>query len=337
MTQMTQEMNAVYVTRIGGPEVLEPARIARPEPQRGEVLVQVTYAGVIFNDIMTRTDFFRHAGDPERATPFILGAEAVGRIEALGPDVTGVSIGQRVGIVMHDAKTYAEFAALPVEQLIPLPDELEDQSVAATLVAGLMADMLLTDFGQVLAGSSVLVTGSTGGSGSILTQWASARGAHVIATVSSPAKADLARKHGAAHVIDLSSQKLVEEVRRITDGRGVPLALDAVGGEVFAPAFEALGTRGTIVPYGIAGGKPSPFDLLSLVDRSRTVAGLMFFDFVASRPELLRRAEALFTALRNGWVRPDIAEVFPLKDAAKAHARFEDQARTGKVLIAMNA
>lgn len=287
---MTQDMNAVHVTRIGGPEVLEPVRIARPEPQRGEALVQVTYAGVIFNDIMMRTDFFRHAGDPVRATPFLLGTEAVGRVEAVGPGVTEVSIGQRVGIVMHDAKTYAEFAALPVGQLIPLPDDLEDQSVAATLVAGLMADMLLSDFGKVEAGSTVLVTGSTGGSGSILTQWASARGAEVIATVSSQAKADLARRHGAAHVVDLSSQNLVGEVRRITDGRGVPLALDAVGGEVFASAFEALGTRGTIVPYGIAGGKPPPFDLLSIVDRSRTVAGLMFFDFVASRNELLRRA-----------------------------------------------
>jgi NADPH2:quinone reductase len=330
---MTHDMNVVHVTRIGGPEVLELTRVGWPSPQQGEALVRVTYVGVIFNDIMMRTDFWRHPGDPERATPFILGAEAVGRVEAVGPGVTNIAIGQRVGIVMHDAKIYAEFAALPIDRLIPLPDDIEDQNVAATLVAGMMADMLLTEFDRVEAGTTVLVTGSTGGSGSILTQWASAIGAQVIATVSSPAKADLARRHGAAEVIDLSSQDLVGEVRRITNGRGVQLAFDSVGGDVFASAFQALGTRGTIVPYGIAGGKHPPFNLLSLIDRSRTVAGHMFFDFVASRAELLRRAAALFAVLRLGRIRPDIAGVFPLGDAAKAHARFEDPARTGKVLL----
>jgi NADPH2:quinone reductase len=331
---MTDRMNVVHVTRIGGPEVLKPASVEKPAPRRGEALVRVTYAGVIFNDIMMRTDFWRHAGDPERATPFILGAEAVGRVEVVGSDVTGIEVGQRVGMVMHDAKTYAEFAVLPAERLIPLPDDIEDRVVAAVLVAGMMAEMLLTEFGEVTADTTVLVTGSTGSSGSILAQWAAARGARVIATVSLPAKVELARRHGAANVIDLSTQDLVGEVRRLTDGRGVDLALDAVGGEVFASALEALGTRGTIVPYGIAGGKPPPFNPLSLVDRSRTIVGLMFFDFVASRAELLRRADAVFAALRLGWIRPDIAEIFPLADAAKAHARFEDPARTGKVLLA---
>lgn len=333
---MTNEMNVVHVTRIGGPEVLKSARVERPSLQHGEALVRVTYAGVIFNDIMMRTDFWRHAGDPQRATPFILGAEAVGSVEAVGPGVTDIGIGQRVGVVMHGANTYAEIAALPADRLIPLPDAIEDQDVAATLVSGMMAEMLLTEFGVVEAGTTILVTGSTGGSGSILAQWASTRGARVIATVSSPAKVELARRHGASDVIDLSSQDLAGEVRRITDGRGVKLAFDAVGGDVFASAFESLGTRGTIVPYGIAGGKQPPFNLLSLVDRSRTVAGLMFFDFVASRTELLRRADAVFAALRLGWVRPDIAGVFPLAEAAKAHVLFEDPARTGKVLLAPN-
>jgi NADPH2:quinone reductase len=178
------------------------------------------------------------------------------------------------------------------------------------------------------------VTGSTGGSGSILAQWASALGARVIATVSSTSKVDLARRHGAAEVIDLSSQDLLAEVRRVTSGQGVDLAFDAVGGKVFANAFETIGRRGTIVPYGIAGGKQPPVDPLSLVDRSRTIGGLMFFDFVASRPELLRRASAVFDALRRGWIRPDIAQVFPLADAAGAHVMFEAPSRTGKILLA---
>jgi NADPH:quinone reductase len=327
-------MNVVHVTRIGGPEVLQPARVERPVPKGGEALVRVTYAGVIFSDIMARTAYWRHAGDPEPATPFIPGTEAVGRVEAVGPGVADLKAGQRVGVVMHNAKTYAEFATLPAERLIPLPDDIPDQDIAATLVAGMMAEMLLTEFKPVERGTRVLVTGSTGGSGSILAQWAAARGAHVIATVSSPAKAELAHRHGAADVINVSSQDLLAEVRRITDGAGVDVAFDAVGGDVFTPAFESLGRRGVIVPYGIAGGKQPPVNPLSLVDRSRTVAGLMFFDFVASRAELLRRADAVFDALRRGWIRPDIAEVFPLAEAAKAHARFEDPRRTGKILLA---
>lgn len=322
-------MNAVHVTRIGGPDVLRLAQVDRPEPRAGEALIRVTYAGVIFSDIMTRTDYWRHADDPEPITPFILGTEAVGRIEAIGPGVTSLETGQHVGVVMHNAKTYAEFAALPIDRLIPLPDDIPDHDIAATLVAGTMAEMLLTEFKSVEEGTKVLVTGSTG-SGAILTQWASSRRAHVIATVSSPAKVELAQRQ----VVDLSSQNLVDEIRRITDGRGIDVAFDAVGGKVFMSAFEALGSRGLIVPYGIAGGKQPPLNPLSLVDRSRTVAGLMFFDFVASRKELLRRAESLFDALRRKWLRPDIAEIFPLSEASKAHAKFESPLRTGKILLA---
>jgi NADPH2:quinone reductase len=331
---MTEQMNAVYVTRIGGPDVLKPVLAPKPSPRSGEVLLRVTYAGVIYNDIMTREASWRHAGDPEPETPFILGTEAVGRVEAAGPDVTDIRIGQRVGVVMHDAKTYAEFAVLPADRLIPLPEDVDDRTAAAVLVAGLMAQMLLTEFKPIGPGSTVLVTGSTGGSGSALAQWASALGARVIATVSSTPKAALARRHGAAEVIDLSKQDMLAEVRRIADGRGVDIAFDAVGGNVFTAALESLGRRGAILPYGIAGGKQPPVNPLSLVDRSRTIAGLMFFDFVATRSELLRRANALFEALRRGWVRPDISHVFPLAEAAGAHARFEDPARTGKILLA---
>jgi NADPH2:quinone reductase len=331
---MTSRMNVIHVTRIGGPEVLQPACVDRPAPKKGEALVRITYAGVIFSDIMTRTAYWRHADDPEPATPFTIGTEAVGRVEAVGPEVKDLEPGQRVGVVMHNAKTYAEFAVLPVDRLIPVPDDIQDQDAAATLVAGLMADMLLTEFSVVKAGTTVLVTGSTGGSGSILVQWAAARGAHVIATVSSNAKVALARQHGAAEVVDLSLQDLVTEVRRTTNGRGVDLAFDAVGGDVFAAAFETLGTRKTIVPYGIAGGKQPSINPLSLVNRSRIVAGLMFFDFVASRAALLQRADAVFAALRRRWIRPDISQVFPLTEAAKAHEKFEDSARTGKILLA---
>lgn len=146
-------------------------------------------------------------------------------------------------------------------------------------------------------------------------------------------KIPVVRDYGAAHVIDVSTQDLTEEVKSITNGKGVELALDAVGGEGFDSVFNSLGVHGVIVPYGIVGGKYPPFDLLSLVDRSRIVAGLLFFDFVSTREELLSRAEAVFDAYRKGWIKPQVANILPLSQAAEAHRLLEAKSRIGKLLL----
>lgn len=326
-------MQAIHVTRIGEPEVLTPVTISRPTPKAGEALIKLTYSSVNFNDLMERTDYFHHEGDPVREVPFILGNEGVGVVEELGDDVDQVKVGDRVGFVMHGAQSYAEYATLPAERLIPIPLDVPDDVAASMLVTGMTAQILLHEYRPVQSGTTVLVTAGTSGIGSFLIQWASKLGANVIATVSSATKIPVVRDYGAAHVIDVLTQDLTEEVKSITNGKGVELALDAVGGEGFDSVFNSLGVRGVVVPYGIVGGKYPPFDLLSLVDRSRLVAGLLFFDFVSTREELLSRAEAVFDAYRKGWIKPQVANILPLSQAAEAHRLLEAKSRIGKLLL----
>ena len=326
-------MRAVHATAIGGPEVLRAVNVDTPSPGRGEALLRIRVAGINAVDVMRRADLWRHVGDPAPHHPFVPGVEGVGTVHAVAEDVREIAVGARAGIVMHDARTYAEYTAVPAERLIPIPDDVDDVSAASLLVAGLLAHVMLTEFVDVGAGTDVLVTGVTGSTGSVAAQWAAALGARVIAVVSSTGKVEAARRLGAAAVVDLSTQDLVGEVRRLTVGRGVRLALDAAGGGVFRAAFEALGARGVLVPYGIAAGRQPPLEVLSLVDRSRTIAGLMLFDFLATRSALLDRASAVFDAIRRGDVRADAPRIFALDDAAAAHRDFEDPARRGKILL----
>lgn len=281
---------------------------------------------------MERTDYFHHEGDPVREVPFILGNEGVGVVEELGAEVDQVKVGDRVGFVMHGAQSYAEYTTLPAERLIPIPLDVPDDVAASMLVTGMTAQILLHEYRPV-RGNTVLVTAGTSGIGSFLISWASKLGATVIATVSSATKIPVVRDYGATHIIDVSTQDLSEEVKSITNGKGVELALDAVGGEGFDSVFNSLGVRSIVVPYGIVGGKYPPFDLLSLVDRSRIVAGLLFFDFVSTREELLSRAEAVFDAYRKGWIKPQVANVLPLSQAAEAHRLLEAKSRIGKLLL----
>lgn len=326
-------MKAIHVTQIGGPEVLQPVTIPRPIPKAGEALLKLTYSSVNFNDFMERTDYFHHEGDPVRELPFILGNEGVGIVEAIGDEVTQVKVGDRVGFVMHGAQSYAEYTALPSERLIPIPQDIPDEIAASILVAGMNAQILLHEYHPVQPGSTILITAGTGGIGSLLVQWAAHLGATVIATVSSAQKISTVREYGATHIIDVSQQDIVDEVRSITNGKGVDLALDAVGGEGFTRVFEALGIHGIAVPYGIVGGKQPSLDLLALVDRSRIVAGLLFFDFVRTREALLDRAKAVFDAYRQGYIKPQIANILPLSQAVEAHRLLETKSRIGKLLL----
>jgi NADPH:quinone reductase len=329
---MQDRMKAVQVGRIGGPEGLIEAQVSRPEPAAGEALVRIAYAGVNYVDVMQRTDFWRHAGDPEPELPFGLGVEASGVVTALGEGTTDVAVGDRVGLIGHALNTYAEYTVVPAQELIPLPDDVDDRTAAASLASGLLSQVLLHEHGPI-SGRAVAISGSSGVIGSVLVQWASALGAHVIATATSPDKAALAQKLGAAEIVDAHDAGLADLIRTANGGRGVDLVLDAVGGDLFQPLLDALDTGGTIIPFGIAGGKQPPLEILSLIDRSRRVAGIMLFDFLRTRAERIERAEALFNALRAGHVSPVIDSIHPLANAAAAHRRFESAECFGKVLI----
>lgn len=330
---MNTTMQAVHVTRIGEPEVLKPVTIARPSPKAGEALIKLTYSGVNFNDYMERTDFYRHPGAPERELPFILGEQGVGVVEEVGPQVPDLKPGQRVGFIWHRTKTYAEYSIVPPERLFPIPDDISDEVAVALTHTGMMARALLYEYKPFGKETSVLITGATGSIGSMLVQWASRLSTQVIATVSSSAKVEMVKQLGASVVIDISSQNLVEEVKKATQGRGVDLALDAVGGQGFYQVFDSLAIRGTVVPYGVAGGKYPSFDLLDLVDRSRIIAGIMFFDFMRTKEALLENINTVFDAYRNGWIEPVIAQIFPLEQASDAHRLLESRGRMGTILL----
>jgi NADPH:quinone reductase len=330
---MTTMMRAVHVTKIGTPEVLQVVTIQRPTPNVGEVLVRLSYSGVNYNDYMERTDFYRHPGAPERELPFILGEEGVGVVEEVGSEVSDFKPGQRVGFIWHRTKTYAEYSIVPANWLFPLPDDIPDQVAVALTHTGMTARALLYEYQSLGKGTAVLITGASGSIGSILVQWASQLGTQVIATVSSAAKVERVKQLGASVVIDISSQNLVDEVRKVTAGRGVDLALDAVGGEGFYQVLDALTIRGMVVPYGVAGGKYPSIDPLALIDRSRIIAGIMFFDFMRTQAELLQNINTVFDAYRQGWIKPVIAQVFPLEQVVDAHRLLESRDRMGAILL----
>jgi NADPH:quinone reductase len=251
-------MRAVHVTKIGGPKVLHTVEIETPRPHDGTTLVRMTYAPIAFNDYMERADYFRHPGDPERATPYVPGTEGIGVIEQIVGEDYRLTVGQRVGFVVHNAHSYAEFTTVPTDQLVPLPDDIPDTDAAAVLASGMCARMLLFNIRDVGQGTSVLVTGATGSIDTLLISWASSLGAEVFAAVTSPAHRDALLSGGAGHVIDINTVNLAEEVRRLTTGAGVDLAIDGVGGDGWPQVFDSLGVLGTAVPYGITGGHYPP-------------------------------------------------------------------------------
>lgn len=326
-------MQAVQVTKIGDPSVLKLATVARPIPQENEVLVKLSYSGVNFNDFMERTDYYRHPGAPAKELPFILGEEGIGIVEQIGDKVTDFKLGQRVGFLWHKTKSYAEYSVVAQNHLFPIPEDIDDQVAIALIHPGITATALLYGYKSLENQSSVLITGATGSIGSVLVQWASKLNSQVIATVSSSVKVEKAKQLGASVVIDVSTQDLVTQVKQATNGKGVDLALDAVGGEGFYQVFESLGIRGTVVPYGIAGGKYPTINPLDLVDRSRIVAGLMLFNFIDTKESLLKAITKVFDAYRQGWIEPKVAQIFPLNEAVDAHRFLENRGRVGTILL----
>lgn len=326
-------MRAIHMTKIGGPEVLQLAHVPRPSAQANEVLIRLSYSGVNYNDYMVRTDFFRHPGASAPELPLILGEEGAGIVEAVGSGVDGFTPGQRVGFFWDKTKTYAEYAAVPAEKLFVLPDDISEEVAVALIHSGLTARASLYEYRPIEKDMPVLITGASGSIGSVLVPWASQLGAKVIATVTSATSADWVKQLGAAVVVNVSHQDLLTEVKKATDGAGVELALDGVGGEGFHQVFDALSTRGTVVPFGVAGGKYPSVDPLALIDRSRNLSGFMFYDFMRTRNELLKNINMVFDAYRQGWIKPAIAGTFPLEAATKAHRLLESRGRKGTILL----
>jgi NADPH2:quinone reductase len=318
-------MRAVQVQRFGGPEVFTVVTVDPLRPGPGEAVVDVAASGVNFIDVYHRTG---HYPNP---LPFTPGSEGAGTVSAVGPGVTGVRVGDRVGWA-NVLGSYAEQAVVPVDRLIPLPGGVDPETAAASLLQGMTAQYLVRSTYPVRPGDTVLIHAAAGGMGLLLTQLVTHLGGRVIGTASTPAKADLARSAGAEVVVGYDD--VPAAAREFTGGEGVAVAYDGVGASTFEATLASLRPRGYFVSYGSASGPVPPVEPLRL-----TGAGSVFFTrpslghYMATRDEFLQRAGEVLGWLADGTLKVHVGGRYPLDDVARAHEDLEARRSTGKLLI----
>jgi NADPH2:quinone reductase len=319
----------IQVRHPGGPEVMELGIVPLAEPRPGEVRVRHTAIGVNYIDIYHRSGLY-----PLPRFPHALGMEAAGVVEAIGPGVTEVKVGERVAYASGPPGSYAEARVIQADRLVPLPAGIEDRTAAAILLKGMTVEYLIRRTYPVKAGELVLWHAAAGGVGLLACQWLRHLGAIVIGTVSTEEKAELARAHGCHHAILYTREDFVTRVRELTQGQGVGVVYDSVGRATFARSLDCLRRRGMLVSFGNASGKPEPFDtgLLS-AKGSLFLTRPILFDYTAERRELLASAEALFDVVRQGIVKVRVSETWELAEAAAAHTALEARRTTGSTLL----
>jgi NADPH2:quinone reductase len=320
-------MKAIRMHATGGPDVLRLEDVAAPAARPGEAVIKIEAVGVNFVDVYERK------GQYPVSLPTTPGREAAGTVLALGPDVTGLRVGDRVA--SHAVPgAYAEQAAVPADRLVPLPEGVGAREGAALMLQGLTAHYLATSTYALQPGDTCLVHAAAGGVGLLVCQIARQRGARVIATVSSEAKAALAREAGAEWVIRYTEQDFQAETMRLTGGAGVRVVYDSVGQTTFERGLACLAPRGLMVLYGQSSGPVGPLDPQVLSRRgSLYLTRPTLAHYVATRPQLLARTADLFGWLRDGRLRLRIGAEFPLARAAEAHRALEERRTSGKVLL----
>ncbi len=318
---------AIQVHENGGPDVLrfEPHEPGDPGP--GQARVRVAAAGVNYIDVYFRTGLY------PRPVPFVAGLEGAGEVEAVGPDVEGLSPGDRVAWATAPG-SYAESLLAPAAQLVRVPAGVELEQAAAVMLQGMTADYLVQAIRETRPGDVALVHAAAGGVGLLLIQTLKRAGAVVLGTCSSAEKATLAQGAGADHVIRYDEVDFAPEVRRLTDGAGCHVAYDAVGQATFEGSLACLRPRGLLVLYGQASGPVPPFDLGRLNSMgSLFVTRPSLAHYTATRSELEERAGRVLEAVAAGSLAVRIGATFPLEKAADAHRALEGRATTGKVLL----
>jgi NADPH2:quinone reductase len=296
-------------------------------PGPGEVRLRQTAVGVNFIDTYERSGLY------QLPLPAVMGSEGAGVVEAVGPGVTSVKVGDRV--VYQGLKgAYAEVRVVPTERVIHIPKGIDDKTAAAAFLKGLTAYYLLRRTFKVEKGHTILFHAAAGGVGQIACQWARALGATVIGTVGSDSKVALAKANGCHHVINYVSGNFVDEVRAITGGVGVDVVYDAVGKETFPGSLDCLKPLGTWVSFGQSSGVPPPFPILLLLQKGSIYATRpTIAHYLAKRSDLEAAAAELFAVIADGRVKVQIGQTFPLKDAAAAHRALESRKTVGATVL----
>ena len=321
-------MRAVVVESTGGPEVLQLRERDTPEPEPGQVRVDVAASGVNFIDVYQRT------GKYHRELPFIAGSEGAGVVSAVGPEVSDVAVGDRVAWAMVPTGGYASSVVVPADRVVPVPDEVDLEDAAALMLQGMTAHYLCESTFPIRSGHTALVHAGAGGVGLLLTQMVTAKGARVISTTSTEEKAGLSREAGASDVIDYTSQDVPTEVRRLTDGRGVDVVYDGVGRSTFEGSLDSLAVRGMLVLLGASSGPVPPFDPQLLNPKgSLFLTRPTLAHYVATREDLLERGGAVLDMVGSGALSVRIGGRYRPEEAARAHEDLEGRRTTGKLLI----
>jgi NADPH2:quinone reductase len=318
---------AVRIHGYGGPDVLRWEDVPLPDPGPGEALVEHKAVGLNYIDVYFRTGQYKVPGFPA-----VIGQEGAGVVTAIGPGVDSVTVGDRVAYA-GPLGAYARTRVIQADRLVRLPDTIDFPVAASMMLKGLTAQYLLRRTYPVKPGETVLVHAAAGGVGLILCQWAHHLGVTVIGVVSTEAKAELARQHGATHVL-IGTETLAADVKRLTGGAMVPVVYDSTGRDTFKVSLDCLAPLGLMVTYGSSSGPVPPVDPTML-----SAKGSLFLTrpslatYTAKRADLEAMAADLFGVLASGAVHASVHQTFPLKDAALAHTQLEARQTTGSTVL----
>ena len=313
----------------GGPEVLRFEDVDIGPPGPAEVRIRNVAVAINYRDVLMRRGV--HA---VKSLPSAIGLESAGVIDAVGRDVRGLSVGDRVAYAGMPEGSYAELRIVPAARVIPLPADIDERTAASMMIRGMTARCLLTETYKVQPGDTILIHAAAGGVGLIMCQWAKHLGATVIGTVSSEAKADIARAHGCDHPIVYTREDFAARVRDITGGEGVPVVYDSVGKATFEGSLKCLRRRGVMASFGEASGDPDP-----MPPRRLGALGSIYLthpsvsNYTVTRAELLAAARDLFAMVGSGRIKIAISQTYPLRDAPRAHADIESRKTTGSIVL----
>ena len=320
-------MKAIQIKQTGGPEVMELVDLPIPQPKSGEAVVKIHAVGVNFIDVYNRE------GRYKLALPAVLGQEGAGTVSAVAPDVHDVKVGDRVAFTLVMG-SYAEFAAVPADKLVKIPEGVNDREAAAAILQGMTAHYLVYDTHPLKRGETALVHAAAGGVGLLLVQMAHNIGARVIGTVSTEEKAKLAREAGADDIIFYCQTDFEAETKRLMGGKGLDVVYDSVGKTTFEKGLNLLRPRGMMALFGGSSGPVAPIDPITLTQK-----GSLFLTrpslgaYVLTPEELRKRAGAVFGMIRDGKLNLRIEHIYSLADAQRAHRDLEGRKTTGKLLL----
>jgi NADPH2:quinone reductase len=319
--------HAIRVHEFGGPAKLRWDDVDTGQPGPGQVLLRQEAAGLNFIDVYHRTGLY------QQPLPFTPGVEGAGIVEALGENVKGIAVGDRVAYA-GPIGGYAEERLIDADKLVVLPDGISAEQAAGMMLQGMTVQMLLRSVFPVTKGDTILIHAAAGGVGLIMCQWAKALGVTVIGTVSTEEKAQLAADHGCDHPIVYSKQDFVVEVERLTNGEKLPVVYDSVGRDTFLRSLDCLRPRGLMVSFGNASGPPEPISPNLLAQKgSLYLTRPTLFTYTATRPQLEQSAKELFAIVKDGKVRIEVNQCFRLEDAAEAHQALEQRKTSGSTIF----